>query len=72
MLTNSAEDCAVVRGCGGLGRHLGSVNLPVMLVAVYVTDTDQQIHRRRALFFSLYLAFFSYWKKKITTEDHCD
>lgn len=43
MPTNPAEDCAVVRGCGGLGRHLGSVNLPVMLAIV--THTDQQIHR---------------------------
>lgn len=60
MLTNPAEDCAVVRGCGGLGRDLGSVNLPVMLIAVYVTHTDQQIHRGRALFvhFLIYLFFF--------------
>lgn len=74
MLTNSAEGCAVVRGCRGLGRHLGSVNLPVMLAAVDVTPTDQQIHRGTALFVHvlIYHLFIFTGQKKVTTEDYCD
>lgn len=74
MLTNPSEDCAVVRGCWGLGRHLGSVNLPVMLAAVYVTHTDQQIHRGRALFahFLIYHLFFLLDKKVATEVLICD
>lgn len=64
MLTNPAEDCAAVRGCGGLGRHLGSVNLPIILAAVYAKHTDQQINRVHCLSLS--------HKKKVTTEDYFD
>lgn len=45
MLTNPSEDCAVVTGCVGLGKHLGPGNLPVRLGVVYVRHADQQIHR---------------------------
>lgn len=45
MLTNPSEDCAVVAGCVGLGKHLGPGNLPGRLGAVYVTHADQQMHR---------------------------
>lgn len=45
MLTNPSEDCAVVTGCVGLGKHLGPGNLPGRLGALYVTHADQQMHR---------------------------
>lgn len=45
MLTNPSEDCAVVTGCVGLGKHLGPGNLPGRLGAVYVTHADQRMHR---------------------------
>lgn len=45
MLTNPSEDCAVVAGCVGLGKHLGPGNLPGRLGAVCVTHADQQRQR---------------------------
>lgn len=45
MLTNPSEDCAVVTGCVGLGKHLGPGNLPVRPGVVYVRHADQQIQR---------------------------